>query len=85
MADENVGSSTSFLEHPWSIGSADPSPADELGQPLERNCGRLHIVVRGGLHGSTYQSVCSVALGERLQLGTPIHRFRRDPDHSISS
>ena len=84
MADQNVGSSTSFPEHPWSLGSADPSPADELGQPLERNCGRLHIVVRGGLQGSAYQSVCSAAQGDRLQLGTPVHRLRGPHDHSYS-
>jgi len=76
MADENVGWSTSILEHPSS---------SELGQPLERSGGRLSIVVRGSLHGSAYQSVCSVAFGERLQPGPPIHRLRGDPDRSCSS
>jgi hypothetical protein len=76
MADENVGWSTSILEHPSS---------SELDQPLERSGGRLSIVVRGGLHGNAYQSVCSVALGDRLEPGTPIHRLRRNPDRSCSS
>jgi hypothetical protein len=78
MAEQNVGTSacSSILEH---------SSSGELGQPLERNCGRLHIVVRGGLQGSAYQSVCSAAAGDHLQLGPPIHRLRHDPDHSCSS
>ena len=85
MADENVRPSTSILEDPSSVWPAGTMTGEALGQPLERSSGRLRIVVRGGLHGSAYQAVCSAALGERLQLCTPLHRLRNDFQGSASS
>ena len=85
MADDNVGSSTGILEDPASVWPAGTISDHALDQPLERCGGRLRIVVRGGLHGSAYQALCSTALGERLQLCTPIHRFGGDSEGSPSS
>lgn len=85
MADENVGPSTSILEDPSSVWPAGTMTCEALGQPLERNGGRLRIVVRGSLQGSAYQAVCSAELGERLQHCTPLHRLRRDFQGSASS